>query len=146
MTVNRTGYGVERELTETIERTRKTCDEYSIVVVGPYYVQILCNRDVIYAEAVGNTYLTGRARLTRAQETALTALGWASPDVPCHPECPRPHPNFHRAWPQTVASRAMARELLTTIVAIYMRGEGDGVTFLGGPRQHPASTGPVPAH
>jgi hypothetical protein len=144
------GAGCERdvgqELADAIDEARHTCHMVVIVNCGPHYVQILCNRDFIYGEAVSNAYLSGLERLTNRQERRLITLGWHGPEERCHPDCPRPHPNFHRLWTQAVPTGTIVRYLLTALVAVYLSSEGDHLTVSKGSRTHAPSRGLPTAH
>jgi hypothetical protein len=134
------------EIIQAIAEARDGCQQFVIIGTGPYYVQVLPNRDYLYGEAVSNAYLTGRDRLSNGQVRRMVGLGWNRPGEQCHSECRRKHPNFHRIWPQAVPGDVIVRELLTALVVVYMRGEGDQVTVTRRLRGHIASTGLPTAH
>ena len=124
-----------------VEVNRVTCAEVLSIESGDYYVQVLFNHGVTFGEVVSNTFLTGPERLTASHISRLLRLGWSSPDTPCHSSCERPHPNFHRTWPDGVASAQIVRDLVVAMVSISMRGEGGQLTFVEGPRHGRPSTG-----
>jgi len=129
------------ELSKAVKRNRLTCDELLAVESGAYYAQLLFNRDVTFGEVVSNTYLTGSELLTTAQESYLLDLGWMAPNARCHSSCERSHPNFHRTWPQGAPSEWIVRDLVAAIVSVFMRGEGELLTFIRRPRHRLPSTG-----
>jgi hypothetical protein len=86
------------------------------ISVGAYYVQLLFNHDVLYAEAVSNVYLKGPERLSAEQERRLLALEWTKPSVPCDPRCRRDHPNFHRLWQRKTPWPDVVRDVVMTRV------------------------------
>jgi hypothetical protein len=133
---------VARQLLGAVEANRVSCEEFVIVEAGVYFVQMLFNRDAIFGEVVSNTYLTGDDQLVAAQEGRLLELGWLPPDVPCHWQCRRPHPNFHLLWSQEALSEDIVSDLLTALMVVTSRkGEG-GPRFalIRGPRGLPPSS------
>jgi hypothetical protein len=129
------------ELLKAVERNRLTCEELLAVESGSFYAQLLFNRDVTFGEVVSNTYLSGSELLTTPQEDRLVGLGWMAPKSRCHSSCERSHPNFHRTWPQSAPTERIVRDLMVAVAFIVVRGEGEPLTFLRGPRRQLPSTG-----
>jgi hypothetical protein len=121
---------IAEELLKAVEDNQVTCGELLALEAGPYYAQLLFNRDVIFGEVVSNTYLTGSELLTTAQEGYLLDLGWMAPNARCHSSCERSHPNFHRTWSQGAPSERIVRDLVAAIVSVFMRGEGELLAFI----------------
>jgi hypothetical protein len=119
---------------------RLTCAVALIVEVGPYYAQLLFNRDVVYGEVVSNEFLSGFDLLTARQEHRLMDLGWHIPGVPCHSACERPHPNFHRLWTREASTDEIVRDVLVAVVTTFMRGESDRLTLASVQRMTPITT------
>jgi len=131
---------IARWLTQAIEITRADCSKCWIVETGPYYAQLLFNRDTIYGEVMSNAFLFGVDRLVADQELRLVDLGWTCPDEPCHSQCPRPHPNFHRQWSQDVPTSVVVHDVLMALMTVLGRAEGDRMVLKSTPRQGPVST------
>lgn len=129
------------ELATAVEHNRDTCEELLAVESGPYYVQLLFNRDVVFGEVVSNAYLSASEQLTTAHEDRLLCLGWTSPNSRCHSSCERPHPNFHRTWPQPTPTGWIVRDLMLAIVSVVLRAEGDCLRLVRGRRPLLPSTG-----
>ena len=132
---------VAMELLKAVECDRVTCEDVVLVESGPYYAQMLFNYGVILGEVVSNTYLTGSKRLTALQVNHLLDLGWSAPNTPCQSSCERPHPNFHRTWPDGVPSERIVRDLLASMISVCIRFEGEPLTFIREPRHGHPSTG-----
>jgi hypothetical protein len=140
---------IDQRLQEAIEGARRTCEQFVIVEVLPYFVQLMPNFGAIYGEVVSNTYLDPSQHLTEQQEIRLEDLGWLAPGVSCHPECRRTdHPNFTRLWPPTATSRRVAHDLLEGLMAAAAPlGEGGPDPVLKvGRRVTRATIGRVPGH
>jgi hypothetical protein len=121
------------DLAVRVDVLRQMCDRYLIIDIGAnYFVQFMFNPGSVYGEAVSNEYLDcapGDVSLTVEQETRLVHLGWSVPGELCHPECARPHPNFTRSWSDDVPTADIVADVMRTIVSVYLRGEGDTITF-----------------
>jgi hypothetical protein len=129
------------ELLKAVERNRIACEEMLAVESGPRYTQLLFNRDVTFGEVVSNTYLSGSDLLTTAQEDRLLGLGWMAPNSRCHSSCERSHPNFHRTWPQGVPNERIVRDLMVAVAFVVVRGEGEPLKLVRGPRRRLPSAG-----
>ncbi len=130
-------------LVSTVDELRVDCTQWLIIEVGGCYVQLLFNHDCIFSEAVSNGYLVEARRLSPSQERRLYALGWDLLDDPCHPSCDSDHPNFQRIWPVEATSEAIVDAILRTLTAVYMRGEGEPITFKAGEHvSEPTGTAP----
>ena len=134
------------ELLEVVEHNRLSCDELVALESGPYYAQLLFNRDVIFGEVVSNAYLVGSELLTTAQEDRLVNLGWTTPNARCHSSCERAHPNFHRTWTQCAAGERIVRDLVVAIALVALRNEGELLTMIRGRRGRDPSSGLPCAH
>jgi hypothetical protein len=129
-----------------LDAVRITCDQYLIIDLGTYYVQLMPNRDTVYGEAVSNAFLEGPDRLTANEERQLVELGWSPPDEPCHSTCTSPHPNHHRLWSQEASSDTIVADMFTTLITVYMRGEGQRFVLSSETRKTPISSGPPSSH
>ena len=137
-----------QQLCAVVEAVRWPCDECVAVEAGPYYSQCLFNRDTIYGEVISNMFLDGAERLSPAQERRLLDLGWLPPDAPCHPMCAKPHPNFHRLWPQDATTDRVVHDLLVglTVAAAALGEGGPAFALIRVPRVSPVSAVPPPHH
>jgi type III secretion system-like peptide-binding chaperone len=127
-----------------LDAVRTTGDEFVIVECGPYYTQLLCNRDVIYGEMVSNTYLgsaPGGVALSPDDEARLVDLGWNRPDSPCHSLCEREHSNFHRLWSCETPTADVVHDMLLPLISVGIHQEGERFAIIWDLRANEASTG-----
>ena len=137
---------VAEELKRAVQRNRQTCEELVVVESGAYYAQLLFNHGAVYGEVISNTFLAGPEQLAAPQVDRLASLGWSPPGIPCHSACERPHPNFHRTWPDGTPSERIVRDLMVAMMVVAMHAEGEQLTLVETPRRGHPSTGLPSSH
>lgn len=115
-------------LTRILDVRERGPERFVIIEVGElnHYVQFYFDEDCIYGEAVGNYYLTAdrRPSLTAQQEETLEFLGWHGPADPEDRTNGDPHGNYFREWSYDTPTEVIVMDLMRTLVAVYMAGEG----------------------
>jgi len=137
---------IARELLTAVEADRVTRDQLLLLESDPYYAQLLFNHGAVYGEVISNTFLAGQEQLAAPQVDRLASLGWSPPGIPCHSACERPHPNFHRTWPDGTPSERIVRDLMVAMMVVAMHAEGEQLTLVETPRRGHPSTGLPNSH
>ena len=114
----------EEALAARLATLSQEADRYLIVEAGPppFYIQYsFADNGDIYNEAVSNTYLVGKDRLTTSQQAKLRAFGWLRPGEEgrrCDCRHPSP-PNYHRSWLAWQGWRIIAQVAVVTFSCVY---------------------------